>query len=77
MTSFPAQRLGLKDRGLIFEGNWADVVIFDPNKVRDTATFEDPYQLPEGIPYVIVNGVIVIENGKKNKKAPGKVIRRV
>ena len=76
MTSFPAQRLGLKDRGLIFEGNWADVVIFDPNKVRDTATFEDPYQLPEGIPYVIVNGVIVIENGKKNKKAPGKVIRR-
>ena len=76
MTSFPAQRLGLKDRGLIIEGNWADLVIFDADKVRDTATFEDPYQLPEGIPYVIVNGVTVIENGKKNKKAPGTVIRR-
>lgn len=76
MTSFPAQRLGLKDRGLIFEGNWADLVILDLNKVRDTATFEDPYQLPEGIPHVIVNGVIVIENGKKNRKAPGRVIRR-
>jgi N-acyl-D-amino-acid deacylase len=77
MTSFPAQRLGLKDRGLIIEGNWADLVIFDADRVRDTATFEDPYQLPEGIPYVFVNGVIVIENGKKNKKAPGRVIRRV
>ena len=76
MTSFPAQRLGLKDRGLIMERYWADIVIFDPDKVKDTATFEDPYQLPEGIPCVIVNGVIVIENGKKNKKAPGKVIRR-
>ncbi len=76
MTSFPAQRLGLKDRGLINEGNWADLVIFDADKVRDTATFEDPYHLPEGIPYVIVNGVTVIENGKKNKKAPGRVIRR-
>ncbi|MFX0074785.1 MAG: amidohydrolase family protein [Candidatus Hermodarchaeota archaeon] len=77
MTSYPAQRLGLKDRGVIVEGNWADLVIIDADKVRDTATFEDPYQLPEGIPHVIVNGVIVIENGKKNKKAPGKVIRRV
>lgn len=76
MTSFPAQRLGLKDRGLIIEGNWADLVILDPNKVRDTATFEDPYQLPEGIPHVIVNGVIVIENGNKNRKAPGRVIRK-
>ena len=76
MTSFPAQRLGLKNRGLIIEGNWADLVIFDADKVRDTATFENPYQLPEGIPYVIVNGVIVIDNGKKNRKAPGRVIRR-
>ena len=76
MSSFPAQRLGLQDRGLVREGNWADLVIFDPDKVIDKATFEQPYQLPEGIPYVIVNGVIVIERGKKNRKAPGKVIRR-
>ena len=76
MTSFPAQRLGLKDRGLIMEGNWADIVILDHENVRDKATFENPYHLPEGIPYVIVNGVVVIENGKKNRKAPGIVIRR-
>jgi len=76
MSSFPAQRLGLHDRGLIIEGNWADIVIFDPDKVIDKATYEQPYQLPEGIPYVIVNGVIVVERGKKNRKAPGKVILR-
>ncbi len=76
MSSFPAQRLGLQDRGLIIEGNWADIVIFDPDKVIDKATYEQPYQLPEGIPYVIVNGVIVVERGKKNRKAPGKVILR-
>ena len=76
MSSFPAQRLGLQDRGLIREGNWADLVIFDPDRVIDKATYEHPYQLPEGIPYVIVNGVIVVEGGKKNRKAPGRVIRR-
>jgi N-acyl-D-amino-acid deacylase len=76
MTSFPAQRLGLHNRGLIREGNWADLVIFDPDKVIDKATYEQPYQLPEGIPHVIVNGVIVVERGKKNRKSPGIVIRR-
>ncbi|MCJ7647810.1 MAG: D-aminoacylase [Candidatus Lokiarchaeota archaeon] len=76
MTSFPASKLGLQDRGLILEGNWADIVMFDPLRVKDTATYEHPYQLPEGIPHVIVNGVIVVQNGKKNKKSPGKVIRR-
>ena len=76
MTSFPASKLRLQDRGLILEGNWADIVMFDPLKVKDTATYEQPYQLPEGIPHVIVNGVIVVQNGKKNKKSPGKVIRR-
>ncbi|MFW9951851.1 MAG: amidohydrolase family protein [Candidatus Thorarchaeota archaeon] len=76
MASFPAQRLGLQDRGLIREGSWADLVIFNPIKVIDKATYEQPYQLPEGIPYVIVNGVIVVERGKKNRKSPGKVLRR-
>ncbi|NVM44474.1 MAG: D-aminoacylase [Candidatus Lokiarchaeota archaeon] len=76
MTSFPAQRLGLHDRGLIREGNWADIVIFDPDKIIDKATYEQPYQIPEGVPFVIVNGVIVIDRGKKNRKSPGRVIRR-
>ena len=76
MTSLPAQRLGLQDRGLIREGNWADIVIFDLHKVIDKATYEQPYQLPEGIPYVIVNGVFVVERGKKTRKSPGRVIRR-
>ncbi|GAJ18182.1 unnamed protein product, partial [marine sediment metagenome] len=76
MTSFPAQRLRLQDRGLVIEGNWADIVIFNPDKIIDKGTYEQPYQLPEGIPHVIVNGVIVVQNGKKNKKSPGIVIRR-
>jgi N-acyl-D-amino-acid deacylase len=76
MTSFPAQRLGLKKRGLLKEGFWSDIVIFNPLTVRDKATYEKPYQLPEGISHVLVNGVIVIYNGKKNRKAPGRVIRR-
>ena len=76
MTSFPADKLGLQDRGLVREGNWADLVIFNPLTVKDKATYENPYQLPDGIPHVIVNGVIVVQNGKKNKKAPGKVILR-
>jgi len=76
MTSFPAQRLGLKDRGLVREGMCADIVIFNPNTIIDKATFEDPHQFPEGISHVIVNGVIVVENNKQNKKRPGKVLRR-
>ncbi len=76
MTSFPAQRLGLKERGLIKENFWADLVIFNPETIRDKATFENPHQFPEGIPYVIVNGVIVVDNNKQKRKLPGKVLRR-
>jgi N-acyl-D-amino-acid deacylase len=75
MSSFPASKLGLQDRGLLLEGMWADIVLFDPLKVNDKATYENPYQRPEGIPYVIVNGTIVIKDGIKNKKAPGKVLK--
>jgi N-acyl-D-amino-acid deacylase len=75
MTSFPAQRLGLWDRGLIKEGIWADLVIFDPDTVIDKATYTHPHQIPEGIPYIIVNGVIIIEDNKQNRKHPGKVLR--
>jgi N-acyl-D-amino-acid deacylase len=75
MTSFPASKLRLKDRGLIKEGMWADLVLFDPKKVNDKATYRDPYQFPEGIPHVLVNGIIVVKDGTKNKKAPGKVLK--
>ena len=77
MTSFPAQKLGLKDRGLLKEGNVADIVLFNPNTVIDKATFDDPHQFPEGIPHVIVNGIVVVENNKQLRKYPGKVIRRI
>jgi N-acyl-D-amino-acid deacylase len=76
MTSFPAQRLGLRDRGMIREGMWADIVIFDPNTIKDKATFTNAHQFPEGILYVIVNGKIIAEKGKQKRKYPGKIIRR-
>ena len=60
MTSLPAQKLGLMDRGLIREGGWADVVVFNPKRVIDEATYEDPHQYPKGIEYVLVNGVVVV-----------------
>jgi len=76
MTSFPAQKLGLKDRGLIREGLWADIVIFDSDRIIDEATFVDPHRYPEGIEYVIMNGKIVIEKGEHTKETLGKVLRR-
>ena len=76
MTSFPATRLGIKDRGIIRENFWADIVIFNPETVIDKATFENPHQFPEGILYVIVNGVLVVDNNKQKRKFPGKVLRR-
>jgi N-acyl-D-amino-acid deacylase len=54
---------------------WADVVIFDPNTIKDVATFEEPNQLSEGMEYVLVNGVPVIDQGKMTGKLPGKVLR--
>jgi N-acyl-D-amino-acid deacylase len=74
MSSFPAQRLKLNDRGLIREGMKADLVVFDPARVRDTATFENPRQYPDGIPIVIVNGEVVFENGSMTAARPGKVL---
>lgn len=76
MTSFPAQRLGLQDRGLLKENTWADVVIFDPDTVADKATYEDPHRFPEGIHFTIVNGEIVVEDGKQLNKCPGRILRR-
>jgi N-acyl-D-aspartate/D-glutamate deacylase len=76
MTSFPANRLGIKDRGMIAEGYVADLVIFDPDRIRDRATYENPRQFPEGIDYVIVNGKILVEKGELKKGRPGKVLRK-
>ncbi len=76
MTSFPAQRLGLPDRGLLRDGFRADIVIFDPQTVKAPATKEDPKQYPLGIDYVIVNGRVVIENGTNTGALPGRALRR-
>jgi len=74
MTSLPAQILGLKDRGMLRENYWADVTVFDPEKVRDRATYTDPHQYAEGAPYVMVNGELVVDGGKITGKLPGKVL---
>jgi dihydroorotase/N-acyl-D-amino-acid deacylase len=76
MTSLPAQRLGLTDRGRIAEGTAADIVVLDPATVMDRATFEAPHQYPDGIPYVIVNGVPVVDAGAYTDARPGQVLRR-
>ncbi len=76
MTSLPAQRIGLKDRGILREGFFADVVIFDPEKIIDKATFDQPAQFSEGIEKVIVNGKIVVDSGELTKARPGKVLLR-
>lgn len=75
MTSLPAQRMRFVDRGVLKAGMWADVVIFNPETIRDLATFEKPNQLSEGMDFVLVNGTPVIANGKMTGELPGKVIR--
>ena len=75
MTSLPAQILSIDNRGLIQEGYYADITIFDASTVTDKATFEDPHQYAEGIYSVLVNGVIVVENGVHNGTRPGRVLR--
>jgi dihydroorotase/N-acyl-D-amino-acid deacylase len=74
-TSLPAQRMRLGDRGVLKIGMWADVVVFDPETIRDRATFERPHQLSEGMRWVLVNGVPVIADGKTTGALPGKVLR--
>jgi N-acyl-D-aspartate/D-glutamate deacylase len=74
MTSWPATRMRIANRGLIKEGLWADVVIFDYDKIQDRATFEQPLLYPEGIDYVIVNGKVVIEKGRHTGERPGQIL---
>jgi N-acyl-D-amino-acid deacylase len=76
MTSLPMQRLGIWDRGLIRKGMRADITIFDPKKISDRATYKNPEQYPIGIQYVLVNGKIVMEEGRFTGLRPGIVMRR-
>ena len=76
MTSAPAARLGLADRGLLRDGLKADVVVFDPVTVRSLATYDDPRRFPVGIPYVLVNGTPVVDGGEHSGALPGRALRR-
>ena len=75
MTSLPAARMRLFDRGVIREGLKADVTIFDYNQISDTATYENAASLPTGIDYVLVNGQIVVDQGRHTGAKPGAVLR--
>jgi len=74
-TSLPAQRFKIWDRGLVREGMWADIIIFDPFKIHEVSTYTDPHHYPEGIQYVFVNGTAVVEKGEHNKTLPGMILR--
>ncbi len=75
MTAMAARQIGQLERGLLREGMVADVTVFDPATVQDRATYTDPHQYPFGIPYVIVNGEIVVDRGALTGARPGQVIR--
>ncbi len=75
MTSLPAQREGLRDRGLLKEGYFGDITIFDPRTIEDKATYKDPTELSEGVKYVFVNGQLEFEGGKVTGAKAGKVLR--
>jgi N-acyl-D-amino-acid deacylase len=75
MTSLPATRMHLRDRGLLRPGMLADVVAFDPDRIRERSTYADPNHYSEGIPYVAVNGVLVVDQGKITSARPGRVLR--
>jgi len=74
MSAFPAQRIGLVDRGVLREGMKADITIFDPTVVRDLATFEQPHQYAAGVAHVIVNGQIAFADGRMTATRPGRVL---
>ena len=76
MTSAAAQRLGLKDRGLVKEGLAADLVVFNPQTVVDQATFDKPKKYPVGIDYVLVNGTVVVDERRHTGMLNGRALRR-
>jgi N-acyl-D-aspartate/D-glutamate deacylase len=74
MTSLPARRMRLHDRGLLRPGMAADIAVFDPERIRDVATFEDPNRYSEGVSFVVVNGRVVLDDGKMTAERPGRVL---
>jgi N-acyl-D-amino-acid deacylase len=77
MTSLPANTFHFKGRGELREGNWADIVVFDPDKIQDNSTYKDPHHYATGIPYVLVNGIPVIKNGEHTGAKAGQALRHV
>ena len=75
MTTLTARHLRLRDRGEIRVGAWADLVVFDPARVADVATFDDPHRYPEGIEYVVVNGELAIDSGETTALRAGRFLR--
>jgi N-acyl-D-aspartate/D-glutamate deacylase len=75
MTSAPAARLGLRDRGLLQDGYVADLVVFDAARVRSNATYDQPRQFPDGIEYVAVHGTLVVDGGRHTGALPGRALR--
>ena len=76
MTSFPAQRFGLLDRGLLRPGMWADLTVFDPATVAERSTYKDPHRFPSGIEYVVVNGKVAVDGGKYTGALAGRTLRK-
>ena len=74
MTFLSAERFGLSDRGVVRQGAYADLVLFDAERVADRATYQSPHLYPEGIPYVLVNGTIVLDGGQQSSALPGRVL---
>ena len=76
MTSLPADHMGMSERGVLSEGMIADIVVFDPETVVDRSTFQDPHQYPEGIDFVIINGIVAVDDGVFSDVRAGRVLRR-
>ena len=76
MTSAPAARLGLTERGVLRDGAYADIVVCDPTNVRSNATYDEPRRYPTGIEHVVVNGQLVVDAGEHTGALPGRVLRR-
>jgi N-acyl-D-amino-acid deacylase len=75
MTSLNAAKLGIRDRGLLRAGHYADLTLFDPERVLDRSTYTDPFRYSEGIEYVLVNGQVVLDKGKHTGARPGRALR--
>ena len=75
MTGFTSRRYGIKSRGLISEDYYADITVFDPGRINDRSIFDNPFLYPDGIVYVIVNGIPVVEDGELKGTLPGMVLK--